>query len=388
MSNRNKLFTALIFLIVTAATATYIVKKGDTLWDLSALFLKDPFAWPDLWERNRHINDPHWIYPGDSLNISGITAEGSGTAPPRENRPPVPFIPDSLLPQGITNAGATFGDSREDEFRKKLGGLKNREATENLVPSSDSIIFIYRTLESVPLFNRHYQARAPLAFTMDEYRSDKGWYELRPGSRPAPMIIPVGAEILVSAMRSAGLVVGDLLEIFVVEEKSMRLGNDSLAKPHVLARRAGVARVQALGDTLQRAVILQSFQPLEPRRIRARKFQQLPDIAVKRYILQDGAKEEEMGRIALIPDANLTTGPYSHAIVRHPVRNDWSAGDAIAVWEWEREDPTLPPRLLARGMVVQAAPTYSTVLLREIYFTHRRVEIDLPVSLTHKATSL
>ncbi|HSQ42626.1 MAG TPA: LysM peptidoglycan-binding domain-containing protein, partial [Fibrobacteraceae bacterium] len=47
----------------------YLVKKGDTLWDLSAQFRNDPFAWPDLWAQNRHIQDPHWIYPGDSLYL-------------------------------------------------------------------------------------------------------------------------------------------------------------------------------------------------------------------------------------------------------------------------------------------------------------------------------
>jgi LysM domain. len=32
------------------AASAYVVKKGDTLWDLSDEFLNDPFAWPDLWE--------------------------------------------------------------------------------------------------------------------------------------------------------------------------------------------------------------------------------------------------------------------------------------------------------------------------------------------------
>jgi hypothetical protein len=47
----------------------YVVVKGDTLWDISARFLKDPWMWPRLWHFNPHIANPHLIYPGDILTI-------------------------------------------------------------------------------------------------------------------------------------------------------------------------------------------------------------------------------------------------------------------------------------------------------------------------------
>jgi hypothetical protein len=47
----------------------YVVVKGDTLWDISARFLKDPWMWPSLWHFNPHIANPHLIYPGDILTI-------------------------------------------------------------------------------------------------------------------------------------------------------------------------------------------------------------------------------------------------------------------------------------------------------------------------------
>jgi len=47
----------------------YTIKQGDTLWDISATFLKDPFLWPKLWQRNPYITNPHWIYPGQPVRI-------------------------------------------------------------------------------------------------------------------------------------------------------------------------------------------------------------------------------------------------------------------------------------------------------------------------------
>ncbi|MAT94257.1 MAG: peptidoglycan-binding protein [Halioglobus sp.] len=54
---------------------TYIVKKGDTLWGISGMYLREPWRWPELWDVNPQIDNPHLIYPGDQLYLVWVDGE-------------------------------------------------------------------------------------------------------------------------------------------------------------------------------------------------------------------------------------------------------------------------------------------------------------------------
>ncbi len=82
---------AALVTLVSAPLMAYQVTKGDTLWDISGKFLKNPFLWPKVWALNPTIFNPHWIYPGDKIRLKALPpAMPATTFRPATPHPPVP----------------------------------------------------------------------------------------------------------------------------------------------------------------------------------------------------------------------------------------------------------------------------------------------------------
>lgn len=100
----------------------YTVVKGDTLWDISGKYLNHPWQWPELWQNNPQIENPHWIYPGDTLYFSYVDGQPRLSLTPNDNdndngaespnlyphiresaiKQPVPMIPSDHISQFLS----------------------------------------------------------------------------------------------------------------------------------------------------------------------------------------------------------------------------------------------------------------------------------------------
>ncbi len=103
----------------------HVVKEGDTLWDLARVYLNDPFLWPEIYRINTAVvEDPHWIYPGERLQLPG-----SGELGP----PPLISVDDEaggpILSSGPSVFTQTVSQRRTTTGTSERRGIMGRQAT-------------------------------------------------------------------------------------------------------------------------------------------------------------------------------------------------------------------------------------------------------------------
>lgn len=333
-----------LLIICTLFAWAYIVQKGDTLWDLSDEFLQDPFLWTNLWSVNPHIENPHLIYPGDSLCIPGDA--------------PCPKIA----------RGANDNSSNKNNIVK--------------TPKDE-----YKKKEPPKIFNSYYQRLMPILelATSNNKTGKNDWFLVYNDEANRPIHHYLEHEVLLGFGKKAfpKLQAGDIAEIWNTEKVSIPNASGNFDE-HRISRLAALAKITGIGDSLSRAVIVQSFSLLSTEKARSRLQTPIKTIEISSFKQVKQTKVEDMASVLLILDKNIVANLYSYVLINKGEKQKYKPGSAVAFWDLDKRDETLPPKLLGRGLIVHSEDDKATVLIRDIYNASNRIDAGTPVSITHQ----
>lgn len=112
------------------------VRRGETLWELSARYLRNPFRWPDIYELNRDVvQDPHWIFPGERLRMPGDAGAVVSSRGYVEARPAAGIRTGRPAP--ATDLSNTVFGTRSDQLLSLSALQVDEDARPSLVSVSD-----------------------------------------------------------------------------------------------------------------------------------------------------------------------------------------------------------------------------------------------------------
>lgn len=102
---------------------TYVIRPGDTLWDIAAAYLKDPYRWPEIFRRNTDVvENAHWIYPGERIMIAATEIRDDAMSAARDGLPasgiPRSMASTTVFASGMAQRAGTGGG---------FGGVIGRE---------------------------------------------------------------------------------------------------------------------------------------------------------------------------------------------------------------------------------------------------------------------
>jgi hypothetical protein len=168
---------------------TYTIQKGDTLWDISSRFLKDPFLWPKLWERNPYITNPHLIFPGNPVRLSAtepvkkeelqkvveekpkeVVKEAKEAEVKKVESPPPSVekkveVAVEMKPAKVEEKPLYFPEVRDAGFMsdisyRGIGIVLEGKEGKNLMSAGDIVYLAFKTSEPILIGNRYTVFRA------------------------------------------------------------------------------------------------------------------------------------------------------------------------------------------------------------------------------------
>ncbi|HEY5666508.1 MAG TPA: LysM domain-containing protein [Gammaproteobacteria bacterium] len=306
---------------------TYVVQPGDTLWDIASMFLRDPWYWPEIWQINPQVANPHLIFPGDILSLAYLD-DGS---------------PAIRLTRGNGGGGLEAGPT------ERLSPRIRAEAIEEAIPAIP-----YETL-------RAFLSRPSV---LDPSQLDELPYLF---AHPDGLMSSAGRNVYVRGTDAARGSVFSLVhqgETLVDPDDGHVLGYQGLYVGEGRVERSGDPATVFLTDTAREAQI-GDFLMVEEQTIPINFFPSAPSEPVE-------------GRIVSVLDGVSIIGQFQVIVLNRGTRHGIQPGHVLSVYQtgeivtdttringFDREEVRLPDELAGTTMVFRVFDRMSYALVME-----------------------
>jgi len=298
----------------------YTVQKGDTLWDIASLFLKDPWFWPEIWHQNPQVENPHLIFPGDILTL--IYVDG------------LPRIVAGKQSQSQGQSQGLAGQQRTTVVSDDAGPLP-------VVKMSPAVRTeaISASIDTIPGDAIRQFLNKPRVITKDELK--KAPYIL--GSDDEHLILGQGNRVYIRGEidkeRVRYTVVREGEKLVDPDTKKV-LGYEAIYAGEVLINTYGDPAVGELTFTEREVLYGDRLLPTDKSKIDNLYFPRLPDRDIQ-------------GRIIHLPDALFGIAKLQVAVINKGAREGLESGNLLAIY--------------TKGMTVY-----------DHYSRGKKVDLDLP----------
>jgi LysM domain len=313
----------------------YTVKRGDTLWGISTLFLKSPWRWPELWGMNRdQIANPHLIYPDQVLML--VKRDGRATL--------------QLAQETSGGPGSADGKLRPRVRSTPLADNAVAAIPQHLIEPflNEAVVLETDEMASAPRIvaapeGRVLMTQSDLAYARGTSQPLDGYRVFR---SPRPLKDPTSGEVL--GYEAFYLGAADLVR----RGGQVRRGGDALEVPFTLSLRR-VRQEIGVGDRLA----------------------PVPQRAFKRYV-PHAPEQAIAGQIVSIYGEALTAGQNQIVALNRGEADGLARGHVLALW---RAGQPVRDRTTERNETVQLPDEQHGVLF--VFQTFKRVSYALIISV-------